>query len=573
MLDFKEKYDSKTNERTIYTSLTGKPLMTTPQLNKSTAFSQQERMDFGLLGKLPARIETLDEQVKRAYKQYMSYESKLKRNIYLNNLHDTNQVLFYKLVGEYLEEMLPTIYTPIVDTAVKEFSTHFRQPRGLYISYNDREHIEAMLENRSNPEIDIIVVTDGEGVLGIGDQGIGGIDIPIAKLMVYTLCAGINPLRTLPIQLDMGTNNQTLLTDPLYLGWRHERVSGQDYDEFVDDFIQALKKKLPGAFLHWEDFGRNNARRLLDKYRDVHCSFNDDIQGTGAVAVAALLAAINANQTSLTEQRIVVFGAGTAGTGIADQIHAVMVSQGLTTQQAYERFWLVDRPGLLLDNMLDLTPAQQPFGRKAEEIEAWQLQNPERIDLLDVVLNVKPSILIGCSAVPGAFTQEIIQTMAADTARPIIFPLSNPTEIAEATPSDILSWTDGKALIATGSPFEPVDYNGRRVHIAQCNNALIFPGIGLGVLAAKASRLTDQMIWAASYALSEFAPINQDPLAPLLPAIASAKSIAREIALKVAFQAINDGVAQISEHQDIHARLAELLWEPKYARLVKTSSY
>lgn len=569
MLNFKEKYDHKTGERYIETSLAGKPLMTTPQLNKSTAFTYQERLDFGLLGKLPNRIETLDEQVKRAYAQYCTYTTKLKRNIYLNNLHDINQVLFYKLVSEHLDEMLPTIYTPIVGSAVKEFNTHFRQPRGLYIAYPDMDHIEEILANRSNPEIDIIVVTDGEGVLGIGDQGIGGIDIPIAKLMVYTLCAGINPLRTLPIQLDVGTNNQTLLSDPLYLGWRHERISGAEYDMFIDKFIQAVKKKLPNVFLHWEDFGRNNARRLLDKYRDELCSFNDDIQGTGAVAVAALLAAIKANQSSLAEQHIVIFGAGTAGTGIADQICAVMVAEGLAETEARKRFWLLDRPGLLLANMAELTHAQQPYAHHPAEVKDWQIQQTDRIDLLDVVNNVKPTILIGCSAVPGAFTQEIIQNMAAHTARPIIFPLSNPTEITEAVPSDILQWTDGRALIATGSPFEPVEVKGRSIRVAQCNNALIFPAIGLGILAAQAKRLTDKMIWAASYALSEFAPVNQDPLAPLLPPIISAKHIAKEIAMMVAKQAIADGVAQLTSEDSLAEAIDKLTWEPVYTKLVR----
>jgi malate dehydrogenase (oxaloacetate-decarboxylating) len=565
MLDFTEKYDRQNAQRIIETSLVGKPLMTTPQLNKSTAFTYQERLDFGLLGKLPARIETLKEQVKRAYHQYLCYETKLKRNIYLNNLHDTNQVLFYKLVSEYLEEMLPTIYTPIVGTAVKEFSTQFRQPRGLYLAYPDQDHIADILANRSNPEIDIIVVTDGEGVLGIGDQGIGGMDIPIAKLMVYTLCAGINPLRTLPIQLDMGTNNQTLLSDPLYLGWRNERVTGEDYDVFIERFIQAVTEKLPHVFLHWEDFGRHNARRILDKYRDRLCTFNDDIQGTGAVAVAALLAAIKANQANLAEQRIIVFGAGTAGTGIIDQICSVMQAHGLSEEEARQRFWLIDRPGLLLANMLDLTPAQIPYARDVSE---WQESAGTRIELLDVIKEVKPTILIGSSAVPGAFNQEVIETMASFIARPIIFPLSNPTEIAEATPADLLQWTAGRALIATGSPFDPVEFNGRKVSIAQCNNALIFPGIGLGILAAKAKRLTDSMIWAASHALSEFAPINQDPLAPLLPPIATAKHIAKQIALAVAAQAQQDKVAQLEQGQTIEQRVDELIWEPAYSRLI-----
>jgi malate dehydrogenase (oxaloacetate-decarboxylating) len=561
MLKFRVITDEKTGERVIETNITGKPLLTIPQLNKGTAFTNEERDAFGLLGKLPHRVETLDEQVKRAYIQYSSYTTRLQQNIYLNNLHDKNQVLFYKLVSKHLNEMLPTIYTPIVGTAVKRFSHEYRQPRGLYIAHSDKHLLDKILVNRTNPDIDLIVVTDGEGVLGIGDQGIGGMDIPVAKLMVYSLCGGIDPTRTLPIFLDVGTNNQELLDDPMYLGCRHQRISPEKYDDFISAFVQSIKTHFPKAFLHWEDFGRGNARRILDKFQDSLCTFNDDIQGTGAVTLSALLAAADVTGVPLEEHRFVVFGAGSAGTGISDQIIDALIRKGLSEKEAYDRFWLIDRQGLLIDDDPELTKAQEPYARKRSEIASWPRSNPS---LNDTVKQVNPTILIGCSAQPGAFSQEIIENMSAHCERPIVFPLSNPDEKCEAKPSEILNWSEGRALIATGTAFPAVQYQNRLVDIAQCNNALVFPGIGLGILAVDASRLTRDMIWAATEALSEFAPSKKDSFQPLLPSLDSAKEVAKHIAVRVAEMAIKQGLAQKNHDLDLPKLIEDIYWEPRY---------
>jgi malate dehydrogenase (oxaloacetate-decarboxylating) len=544
---FTYKYVKNNQEEYIETSLSGKSLLTLPQLNKGTAFPDDERRAFKLLGKLPLHVETLDEQVKRAYLQFCSYATLIQKNIYLNNLHDKNQVLFYKLVTEYLVEMMPIIYTPIVGLAVKEFHRKFQQPRGLYISYPDRENIEEILNNRTNSDIDLIVITDGERILGLGDQGVGGIDIPIAKLMLYTLCASVNPMRTLPIQLDVGTNNQELLDDPLYLGWRHKRIQGQEYDDFLEQVIGEIEGRFPQVFLHWEDFGRDNARRNLERFENRLCSFNDDIQGTGAVTLAALLSAVKVNQSTLAEQHVVVYGAGTAGTGIADQIFDAMVRQGLSEEEARKRFYLIDRPGLLLSNMSDLMPAQIRYART---------DISEPCDLLTTIKQVKPTILIGCSAQGGAFTREVIEAMLHATHhRPIIMPLSNPTECAEANPADIMEWTQGRALVATGSPFEG---------IAQCNNALVFPGIGLGVLAVKAKKLTESMIWAACEVVSQAAPVHSDPAGAILPGIGEAKMLAGKIARAVAEQACSEGLARVENIYDLDSLIEQTTWESRY---------
>ncbi len=562
MLDFKIKIDKKTNKKFIETSICGKYLLTTPQLNKGTAFTQEERITFGLLGKLPNRVETLEEQVKRAYQQYLGYSSRLQQNIYLNNLHDKNQVLFYKLLTNYLPEMLPTIYTPIVGTAVKCFSREYRQPRGLYISHTNQTQLDEIIGNRSNPEIDLIVVTDGEGVLGIGDQGIGGMDIPVAKLMVYSLCGGIDPTRTLPIFLDVGTNNKELLEDPMYLGCRHNRIYLEQYDEFIEHFVAAVQKHFPNAFLHWEDLGRDNARRVLEKFENQLCTFNDDIQGTGAVALSALLAGCDVTGTTIEQQRIVVYGAGSAGTGICDQIVDAMIRSGLQPEEAYRHFWLIDRQGLLVENDPNLTAAQKPYARTTDEITAWKTAtNPT---LLDTVHHARPTVLIGCSSQPAAFTQTVVEQMASFCERPIIFPLSNPDEKCEAHPSDLLTWTQGKALVATGTAFAAVKYKNRLMHIAQCNNALVFPGIGLGILAVKATRLNKAMIWAASQALSEFSPSKQDSFSPLLPSLDNAQAVAKHIAVNVALAAIETGVAQCDLNINLQEHIDTLFWEPRY---------
>ncbi len=563
MLDFKLNRDKQTGELYIETSITGKPLLTTPQLNKGTAFTQEERKAFGLLGKLPNRVETLDEQVKRAYLQYASYTTRLQQNIYLNNLHDKNQVLFYKLLSRHLGEMLPTIYTPIVGTAVKRFSHEYRQPRGLYIAHTDKNQIEEIIKNRSNPDIDLIVVTDGEGVLGIGDQGIGGMDIPVAKLMVYSLCGGIDPTRTLPIFLDVGTNNEFLLNDPMYLGCRHPRIDNAQYNDFILTFVNEIRKQFPNAFLHWEDLGRGNARRILDQYQNELCTFNDDIQGTGAVTLAALLAACDVTGTKLEDQRIVVFGAGSAGTGISDQIIDAMVRGGLTPKEAYQRFWLIDRQGLLLETDQELTDAQKPYARPVNDIQSWSIHS-KHPSLTDTVRHVKPTILIGSSAQPGSFSQDIIEIMTSTCDRPIIFPLSNPDEKCEANPADILNWSQGKALIATGTAFEPIEYQNRMVQIAQCNNALVFPGIGLGILAVSATRLTKEMILASAQTLCKFAPSKKDSFLPLLPSLDDAQTVAKEIAVAVAQCAIDSGYAQRNQNCDLEKLIEGMYWMPRY---------
>jgi malate dehydrogenase (oxaloacetate-decarboxylating) len=564
MLNFKVKKDKATNETWIETSLSGKPLLMTPQLNKGTAFSTEERHLFGLMGKLPCRIEELHEQAMRTYLQYKSYDTLLQKNRYLHNLHNTNQVLFYKLLQNHMEEMIPVIYTPIVGTAVMEFSKQFRQARGIYISYPERENMLEILQNRSNPEIDLIVVSDGEGVLGIGDQGVGAMDIPIAKLMVYTVAAGISPLRTLPVLLDVGTNNQQLLDDPLYLGWRNKRITGSEYDDFINQFVTAARTSFPNVYLHWEDFGRKNARRNLDRYRNEICTFNDDIQGTGVVTLAAMLAAVRVSGLNLDQQRIVIFGAGTAGVGIADQICTAMQREGASEAHARSCFWLLDRSGLLNENSLTLSPEQQRYARKASELTGWKVQQANRISLEDVIRNVHPTILIGSSTSPGAFTEDMIREMATHVDRPIIFPLSNPTDKSEAKPEDLLHWTQGKALIATGSPFPPVDFDGRQIQIAQCNNALVFPGIGLGVLATKSKLVTEEMLWAACEKTMACSPILHDPNAPLLPKLDKAQALSREIAIAVANQAIKEGMAQVDTNVPVEELINRVIWEPQY---------
>ncbi|MCH9644123.1 MAG: NAD-dependent malic enzyme [Gammaproteobacteria bacterium] len=559
MLDFTIK-NEKTDDEYLETSMTGKSLLTIAQLNKGTAFTDEERNNFNLVGKLPVQVETIEEQVHRSYLQYKAYEQQLNRNIHLNYLLNTNQVLFYKLVQEHIEEMLPTIYTPIVGNVVKTFNKKFMHPRGLYIAYEQRHNIEKILDNRSNPNIRLIVTSDGEGILGIGDQGIGGMAIPVAKLMVYTAFGGINPLSTLPIMLDAGTNNEELLEDPLYLGWRHPRVSGDEYDEFIHLFITAVKKKFPHIFLHWEDFGRINARRNLVAYRNKICSFNDDIQGTGIVVVSALLAALKRNHKPLAEQRIVIFGAGTAGTGIADNILHVMQAQGMSAEDGCRCFWLLDRNGLVTECSIRISDGHQPYVRKKQDIANWKISDPKHINLLQVVQHVKPTVLIGSSAQTGAFTKTIVDEMSKHVEHPIIFPLSNPNEKSEATPADLLKWTNGKAYVATGSPFDPVEINGTTHAISQCNNYLAFPGIGLGIIACRATQLSDTMLFAASNALGEF---NANLEHTLLPTIEHAREASRDVAIAVAKAAIKEGFSEVKE-SEVEALIDKTIWEPHY---------
>jgi malate dehydrogenase (oxaloacetate-decarboxylating) len=521
-----------------------------PRENRGLTYDIQERESLGLLGHLPSATFTMKEQVARAYLQYQRFDGLFEKSIYLRCLHDTNEHLFYSLVKKHLTEMIPVIYTPTVGEAVQKYSLEFRRPRGLYIAYPDRYKMVEILEQRTNKNVDIIVVSDSQGVLGIGDQGVGGMEIPVAKLMVYTLCAGISPRNHLPIVLDVGTDNQELLDDPLYVGWRNKRVSGDAYYEMMDLFIAAVKEVFPKTFLHWEDFGRDNAIYNLEKYREVLPSFNDDIQGTAAVTCSALISASDKAGIRFSEQKIVFYGAGAAALGISDMIVQIMQKEGLTKEQAKLRIWIIDSKGLLISDRADLNSYKQAYMRDlgVDNISDFNLlrQKGEKIGLQEVISIIKPTTLIGCSTQSGAFHEDMIKVMAHEHANPIIFPLSNPTKLSEACPQDLIDWSEGRALVATGSPFEPALYKGVTYVISQCNNALVFPGIGLGMVLSKAKVLTDNMLLAASFSLSKF----KHNSGGLLPSIAQAPEVSRVIAKDVLEQAIEDGVARLESGYD-----------------------
>ena len=551
----------------LETTLRGAEVLSTPLLNKGVAFTQEEREELGLKGLLPPAVLTLEEQARRAYEQFSSQPDDLLKNVYLTALHDRNEVLFYRILTEHLREMLPIVYTPTVGVAIQRYSHEYRKPRGVYLSVNDPSGIEEAFANigATAENIDLVVVTDGEGILGIGDWGVGGINIAIGKLAVYTAAVGIDPSRVLPVILDVGTNREELLNNPFYIGNRHPRITGEAYDEFIDTFVQAVNKQFPKALLHWEDFSSRNARKILDKYRHDVCTFNDDIQGTGAVSLAAVLSAVKASGVPLSEHRVVVFGAGTAGIGIADQVRDAMVRVGVSEEESYKRFWCIDRNGLVTDNMEDLLDFQIPYARKEAEVSEWK-QN-DVIGLAEVVKHVKPTILIGTSTVAGAFKEEIIKEMASHVERPIILPMSNPTPLAEAKPVDLIEWTEGRALVATGSPFEPVTYNGVTYVIGQSNNALIFPGLGLGTIVVRASVMTDGMFAAAAEAVASMVDTSQ-PGAPILPEVEELRNISEMVAIEVAKVAVAEGVARENlSNNDIKIAVKEAMWEPEYRQI------
>jgi malate dehydrogenase (oxaloacetate-decarboxylating) len=546
--------------------MAGMSMLNSPSLNKGTAFSNQERERLALNGLLPPQVESLNEQVVRAYEAFQRKADDLERHIYLRALQDMNEVLFYRLVFEHIDEMMPIVYTPVVASGCQLFSHIYRRPRGLFISYPLRNSIRDMLRSRPHPEVDVIVVTDGERILGIGDQGVGGMGISIGKLSLYTLIGGIHPSRTLPIVLDVGTNNPDRLRDPEYLGWRHARVAGQDYYDFVDQFVEAVKEELPGAILHWEDFATAHARPILDHYRKDLLTYNDDIQGTAAVTLGAILGALSATGQRLGDQQIVLLGAGSS-IGVADYLRAQMVADGLSDADASRRFWMVDIAGLLHTGRTDLSADQQMYAQPQEAIHDWARFAKGKIGLADVIGNVDATVLIGLSTAGGAFTESIIREMARKTQRPIIFPLSNPTEKSEATPDDLIRWTDGRALVAVGSPFPPVTYGGRQMSIAQCNNAYIFPAVGLGVVAARAERITDGMMLAAARALGENSPARKDPAALLLPPLANARKAAIKVAVAVAEAAQRDEVAPATDREELRRRVTAAQWTPEYPSL------
>src|SRR5215813_7150151 len=542
----------------------GMDLLERPQLNKGTAFTEEERSKFGLHGLLPPHVESLEEQLVRAYEAYQRKDDDLERHIYLRALQDTNEVLFYRLLLAHIEEMTPMVYTPVVALACQQFSHIYRRPRGLFISYPLRDSIPMLLRNRPNPEVDVIVVTDGERILGIGDQGAGGLGIPIGKLSLYTLIGGIRPERTLPIILDVGTNNVERLNDPEYLGWRHERITGQAYYDFVDQFVQAVKQELPGTCLQWEDFATPHARPILDRYRSEMLTFNDDIQGTAAVALGAILGAIKVAGRSLKEQQIVMLGAGSAAIGVADFLRMAMRDEGLSDPDARSRFWVVDKDGLLHSGRTDLSAEQRVYAQPVDRVSAWPRTLNSEIGLADVIGKIDATILIGLSTASGAFTEAIVREMARKVLRPMIFPLSNPTAKSEANAADVMRWTDGRALVATGSPFAPVSYGGRRIPIAQCNNIYIFPAIGLGVVAAGARRVTDAMILAAARALAESSPALQDASASLLPALTDLRQVAVHLATAVGLEAQRAGVAPKTTEEELRQRIMATQWSPAY---------
>jgi malate dehydrogenase (oxaloacetate-decarboxylating) len=549
-----------------HTTLRGRQVLADPRINKGTAFSDDERRELGVTGLIPSGHITLDGQVSRVYAQYQNQTTDLARNVLLNEVRDRNEVLYYQLLTRHLTEMLPIVYTPTVGQAIEQYSHEYRRPRGVYLSVDEPGLIETSLQaaGLSPGEVDLVVATDAGAILGIGDWGVGGIGIAVGKLAVYTAAAGIDPNRALPVMLDVGTDRQSLLDDPLYIGNRRPRAGEAEYDRFLDAFVTAVGKLFPGALLHWEDIGVSNARRLLDRYRYQTLSFNDDIQGTGAVNLAAVLAAARATGVGLAEHRIVIFGAGTAGTGIADQLTAAMLAGGLAEDQARARFWAIDRAGLLTTATAGLGPAQRRYARPEAEVAGWLRDEPTGgAGLAEVVRRVHPTILIGTSTRAGAFTEPVVRDMAAHCARPVILPMSNPTSLSEALPADLIRWTDGRALVATGSPFPPVDYRGVRYVIGQANNALIFPGLGLGVIAARATQVTDNMLAAAAHALSELVGIAT-PGAPLLPEIEALRETSVAVAAAVARAAVADGVAGASLDAGSREHVRSLMWEPVY---------
>jgi malate dehydrogenase (oxaloacetate-decarboxylating) len=555
------KYSVKIN---VPTDLRGMNLLDTPLWNKGTAFNERERVALGMEGLLPPQVESIQLQTKRAYEAYQAKTSDLERHIYLRQLQDSNETLFYHLMLDHVEEMMPIVYTPTVGLACQQFSHIYRRPRGLFVSYPLHDSIPTILRNRPNRDVDVIVVTDGERILGLGDQGVGGLGIPIGKLSLYTLIGGIHPSRTLPIILDVGTNNQERLNDPGYFGWRHERVSGQEYLDFVDRFVEAVKQELPEACLQWEDFSTPHARPLLLRYQNDLLTFNDDVQGTAAVVLGAATGASKVVQKSMKEHKIVFVGAGSAAIGVADYLRFAMMEEGLSDKEARAHFWIVDKDGLLDTDRRDLSDEQKTYARDRNEIANWPRNPHGQVGLPEVINQIDVTMLIGLSTVRGIFSEAIVRQMAKKTERPIIFPLSNPTSRSEAEPADLLAWTEGRALVATGSPFAPVKYGGKSIEIAQCNNVFIFPAVGLGLLASKARRVTDQMMLAAAKALGEQSPALRDPSASLLPNVGTIRTVALEVAYGVASKAQEQGLAAESKPEVLRQVLAESQWAPEY---------
>jgi malate dehydrogenase (oxaloacetate-decarboxylating) len=545
----------------------GGQVLSSPLLNRGTAFSLEERKALGLTGLLPSAVSTMEAQLRRVYGQYQRQPDDLAKNGYLAALRDRNEVLFYRLLCEHIQEMLPIVYTPTVGTAIERFSYEFGRPRGVYLSIHDLDEVETALANTGlgQDDVDLIVATDAEGILGIGDWGVGGIQIAIGKLAVYIAAAGLHPRRVIPVVLDCGTDNPALLGDEMYLGNRHPRVRGEAYDKLIDTYVTAATKLFPHAMLHWEDLGTNNARRVLERYAPVSCTFNDDMQGTAAVVLAAAFTAVRAAGMRMRDQTVVIHGAGTAGIGIASALRQVMIDDGLSADEATARFYTTGRHGLLTSDHATMRDFQVGYARPAAEVAGWQRDADGRIGLAEVVDHARPTMLIGTSTRAGAFTEKMVRGMAAHTERPIIMPLSNPTSLAEARPVDLIHWTSGRALVATGSPFPPVSYDGQSYEIAQANNALIFPGLGLGVTVARARRVSDGMLAAAAGAVASMSDATQ-PGTSLLPSVTSLRTVSAAVAAAVARAAQAEGLAQASL-PDADGQVRAAMWEPEYPQL------
>ena len=554
-----------TPTKPIYISYAGPSLLETPLLNKGSAFSGRERLNFNLIGLLPPRYENIEEQVKRAYMQYKSFDQPINKHIYLRAVQDNNETLFYRLLNEHLVEMLPIIYTPTVGEACEHFSDIYRSARGIIASYEERQFMDEILRSVTKDRIKVIVVTDGERVLGLGDQGVGGMGIAIGKLSIYTSCGGISPAYTLPVALDVGTNNKTLLDDPYYMGTRHPRIEKAEYDAFVDDFINAAQKRWPGVLIQFEDFAQPNAMPILQRHRENVCCFNDDIQGTAAVTLGTLLSACRKKGEALRDQKVVFVGSGSAGCGIAELIINAMVIEGLTGAQARARVFMVDRFGLLTQGMTDLLDFQERLAQSSSAVKEWKLtSDSDYANLMDVISNTEASILIGVSGKPGLFTEEVIRQMLAGCPRPIILPLSNPSQHVEAHPQDVVAWTDGKAIVATGSPFEEVEHNGEAFEISQCNNSYVFPGVGLGVISCKARLVSDEMLMVASTTLAELSPGQEDQSSAVLPPLTALPQISRKIAFAVAKTAIAQDLAREMTDDELLASIERNFWTPVY---------
>jgi malate dehydrogenase (oxaloacetate-decarboxylating) len=555
----------------LYIHYAGPALLETPLLNKGSAFTREERAAFNLTGLLPPRYESIEEQAARAYMQYSSFAEPINKHIYLRVVQDNNETLFHRLLQNHLEEMLPIIYTPTVGDACERFSDIYRSARGLFISYSDRDQLDDVLRSATKKKVKVIVVTDGERVLGLGDQGIGGMGISIGKLSLYTACGGISPAYTLPVCLDVGTNNEKLLNDPYYMGNRHRRISGDEYYEFVDKFIQAVKRRWPEAMVQFEDFAQPNAMPLLKRYRDQICCFNDDIQGTAAVTVGTLLAACRSKGQALSSQKVVFVGAGSAGCGIAEQVISQMVSEGLTDAQARSQVFMVDRFGLLTEDMPDLRDFQQALVQQKQAITDWSFSG-DYASLRDVMNCAKPDILIGVSGVAGLFTEAVVKAMKKNCALPIIMPLSNPIKQIEARPEKIIEWTEGEVIIATGSPFKPIEYKGKTYPVAQCNNSYIFPGIGLGVLAVKARRISDEMLRVASETLAAASPLANTGTGGILPPLTQLADLSKKIAFEVAKVAMAQGHALELDDAMLQRKIDANFWKPEYRQYKRVSS-